>query len=469
MRTKFLSMLLAVTLLATLAACSDPATPNTPAEESPGKNSSSDNSGDQLTQVDETLGLFNVDATLEETVMVDEGGVKITATGLTYTDYSVDLDLTIENNSGKTLSFVSGSLGYSCNSINGYMVNDGYLNCDVSDGKKANDSISFNYDTLMLYGIDEIADMEIGFSMTDEEYNTIYSGPRQLKTSAYDTHNYSADHYQETITSRAAMSTYGYEMACFSNDALYDENGVKLLSSGIMKNGDGETVLLLELENTTDSMVYLSASDIGINGLVVNSSIWSNDAVNSGKRCIVEVLLSSVFDPAYWSVYGITDIGSVSLSLGQRNEDGLEIATEIPVEIVIPGVSAEFDTTGTEVYNDNGLRIVTKAVLADPSDHSANLYVLLLAENNSGKTLTIDDVYDSLSVNGYMTEYSYYSQELEDGGAAALVIQLWESSLEENQISSPSDIQEIEVGLEIKEGYTAIDKPTVTLAFGEQN
>ena len=86
MRTKFLSMLLAVTLLATLAACSDPATPNTPAEESPGKNSSSDNSGDQLTQVDETLGLFNVDATLEETVMVDEGGVKITATGLTYTD-----------------------------------------------------------------------------------------------------------------------------------------------------------------------------------------------------------------------------------------------------------------------------------------------------------------------------------------------------------------------------------------------
>ena len=168
-------------------------------------------------------------------------------------------------------------------------------------------------------------------------------------------------------------------------------------------------------------------------------------------------------------MYGITDIGSVSLSLGQRNEDGLEIAAEIPVEIVIPGVSAELDTTGTEVYNDSGLRIVTKGVLDDPSDYGADLYVLLLAENNSGKTLTINDVYDSLSVNGYMTEYSYYSQELEDGGAAALVIQLWESSLEENRISSPSDIQEIEVGLEIKEGYTAIDEPTVKLAFGEQN
>ena len=127
MKRKFLSMLPVVALLVILTACSVPTTPNTPAEESPGKNCSSDNSnsGNQLTQADETLGLFNVDATLEETVMVDEGGVKITATGLTYTDYSVDLDLTIENNSGKTLSFVSGSLGYSCNSINGYMVNDG--------------------------------------------------------------------------------------------------------------------------------------------------------------------------------------------------------------------------------------------------------------------------------------------------------------------------------------------------------
>ena len=88
MKRKFLSMLPVVALLVILTACSVPTTPNTPAEESPGKNCSSDNSnsGNQLTQADETLGLFNVDATREETVMVDEGGVKITATGLTYTD-----------------------------------------------------------------------------------------------------------------------------------------------------------------------------------------------------------------------------------------------------------------------------------------------------------------------------------------------------------------------------------------------
>ena len=154
--------------------------------------------------------------------MVDENGVKITATGLNYTDYSVDLELSIENSSGKDLSFSSGTVGYHCNSINGYMVSDGYLNCDVADGKKANETISFSYDALMLYGIDEIADMEIGFSMSDDDYNDTYSGPRQVKTSAFDAHDYGKDHYQETITSRAAMNTYDYDMTYFSQDPLYE-------------------------------------------------------------------------------------------------------------------------------------------------------------------------------------------------------------------------------------------------------
>ena len=66
-----------------------------------------------------------------------------------------------------------------------------------------------------------------------------------------------------------------------------------------------------------------------------------------------------------------------------------------------------------------------------------------------------------------MTDYYYYSQELADGESAALVFQLVGSSLEENQIASASDIQEIEVGLEIKEGYTTIGEPVIVLSFGE--
>ena len=123
MKKKSLSVLLATAMLATLSACGgsaefdDPMKSPPPAEEEVQESTSPDGTPGAS---DETMGLFKTSATIEETVLVDEGGVKITATGLTYTNYSVDLALTIENNSGKNLSFVTGSLGYSCNSVNGY-------------------------------------------------------------------------------------------------------------------------------------------------------------------------------------------------------------------------------------------------------------------------------------------------------------------------------------------------------------
>ena len=416
---------------------------------------------------DGKLPAFDETAVLEETVMIDESDIKITATGLNYTNYAVELELTIENNSGKNLSFVSGSLGYCCNSINGYMVNDGYLNCDVASGKKANDSISFSYDSLQLCGINEIADIEIGFDVSDDDYNHTYYEPRQVKTSIVDSYDYSGDIYQETITSSAAMNTYSYDITYFSADTLYDVNGVKLLSSGTMVNKDGETALLLEFENTTDSIVYLSTTDISLNGLLVYTSTWSSDAINPGKRAVIDIDTSSVLDKEYWDVYGIKDVGSISLTVNQLDSKGDDIADPAAIEIAVPDVEAAFDSNGTEIYSGNGLRIVSKAVLDDPSSYSSDLHVLLLAENTSGKTLAINDEYNSLSVNGFMTDYSLYSKTLGDGQCAALEIRLWGSSLENNKIASADEVEEIELSLNIRDGRDTIDKPTVKMSFAK--
>ena len=74
-------------------------------------------------------------------------------------------------------------------------------------------------------------------------------------------------------------------------------------------------------------------------------------------------------------------------------------------------------------------------------------------------------MYDSLSVNGFMTDYSYYSKELADGECAVLEIKLWESSLEDNKIGSVSDVKEVEIGFEIKEGRNTIDEPVIKILF----
>lgn len=411
------------------------------------------------------LGKFSETATIEETVLIDENDIKITAKELVYTGSLAEVKLTIENNSDKDLSFLSATITYCCNSVNGYMAGEGYLNCEVAAGKKANDSISFNTDELLLHGITEISDIELGFFTRDEDYNYIYYPPCQIKTSAFEHYDYSKNSYQETITSTAAMNTFDYDMTYFSTDELYNENGVKLLSSGIMVNSDGEPALLVELENTNDSSIEMSIADIAINGLAVSSGTWSCDIINAGKRIVMDVDLSSALDSQYWDIYGIKEVGSVSFSLHQSNADGDKITEDTPIEIAVPKTKAEFDKSGKEIYSSDELRIVYKTIMEDPSDYSYYMPVLLLAENIGDKTLYVDDIYDSLSVNGYMTDYAFYGTEIKSGESAVIVIELEESSMEENDIVSVSEIEEVEIGLEIKSGSNTIDEPYVTISY----
>ena len=105
--------------------------------------------------------------------------------------------------------------------------------------------------------------------------------------------------------------------------------------------------------------------------------------------------------------------------------------------------------------------------MEDSADYSDEMYMYLLAENQSGKTLTIGDQYGSLSVNGYMTDYMGFSQELEDGESAVLSVWLWGDSLEKNQITSPEEIQEIEFTLEVQDGYTTADESNLTIQYGK--
>ena len=115
---KVLSILLAILIAMSFAACSVP-------EDDP----TGTNGLTEPTVIDDQKE-FKHEATIAETVLLDKDGIRITATDLVYGSYAAELHLTFENNTGKDLTFVSNSIGYSCNSVNGYMVADGYI-CSV--------------------------------------------------------------------------------------------------------------------------------------------------------------------------------------------------------------------------------------------------------------------------------------------------------------------------------------------------
>ena len=153
---------------------------------------------------------------------MDEKEVRITADNLTYSAYQSTMDLLIENNSDQDLSVISGSIGYSCNAVNGYTVSSMYVNENVSAGMKVNTSISISNEELEALGITDIAELEIGF---------------QVKTSDY----------QDYLTTDPVK--------------IKSSGGIRLVSAGLVSSGDIKATLL-ELENTGAMKYGISKSSL---------------------------------------------------------------------------------------------------------------------------------------------------------------------------------------------------------------
>lgn len=487
---KSLIALFIVAVLLLFDACSEEATPDEPSNLSPVPSKATDlpsptlaGSSDDLSPVPTeptvkpdkdsssasgnnvgTSEPFSDEASIKETVLVDEKDVKITATELVYGKYSPELKITIENNSDKNLSFSSATLSYNCNSINGYMVDTGYLNTDVAAGKKAKASIRFDSDEMALLGIREIADIGIGFKVTDDNYDTyLQTGPLQIKTSIADTYDYSVDTYQWAISNNLFSESY-YSVSYYEIGEFYSKNGIKLLSEAVLKDSDGKTFLLLEFENHTLGSIYVSLSNIIANGLVVHDSAWTGELINVGCRCIMAVPISSMIDEPYWDVFGIIEIGNIAFSVEIEDSERDRIIDQEEFYILISSEAASFDNSGTELYNKNGIRIIYKGLVPDAFEYSDDVHVLLLVESNYSEEINVSVNYDSVSVNGFMTRFICYNENIAVGKNAILDVELQGSSLKESDVYSISDIADVEMAIEIRnKKYHTIEEPVLTI------
>ena len=92
--------------------------------------------------------------------------------------------------------------------------------------------------------------------------------------------------------------------------------------------------------------------------------------------------------------------------------------------------------------------------------------MLLLAENSGPAPAEISGEYDSLAVNGVMTDYSFPWVDIPAGKSAAVVIELRADSLSENGIDSTEDVSAIELDLTTE---TQSGAKEFTLAIGASN
>lgn len=408
---------------------------------------------------------FDTSYNIEETVLVDENDVKITATGLTYTDYAVEVNLLLENNSDKNLSIYTGSIGYSPNAVNGYMLG-GYMNAEVAAGKKTNETISYDFNELAVYGITKIADLQIGFAIKDEEYEGFETGPRQVKTAAADSYDYSLDTYAESVKGGIAESIFDYEVNYFAEDVLYEQNDVSVVSQALMTNKDGEQAVFLEVVNDSEETVYVAGSSISLNGLIVSGRNRVVEMICPGMRKVIQVSVESLIDAEYLELLGISEIGNMSVNLALKDVDLNVIAESQEISIAFSENVPMFEAEGTEVFNSEGIRVVSKGIVEDSEEYADYVYMILLAENATDESVRFNVAYNSLSVNGFMLDEISDPMDILPGKEAFIDIWVRAEDLEVNGITAIEDITEAEFGMEVQdEGYDMVAEATVKISY----
>lgn len=288
---KMLSLALAFVLVLSLAACGGSAGGDVkePSSVSTGDTEPQTNGDDNAAEPSAPA-----DATIEETVLVDESGVKITAKSLgTESLFGAELKLLIENNSGKDLTIQCRNA-----SVNGYMV-ETMMSADVVNGKKANDSITFMSSDLEACGITSIADMEFSFHIfTTADWEAyLDTALIQLKTSIADTYTYTFDD---------------------SGEVAYDANGVKIVIKGLSDSSIFGPGVMVYIENNREKGVTVQTRDVSINGFMA-SAMFSSDVMPGKKAVDTITFLSSELEENE-----ITSIQDVELSFHIFDTDSMD-------------------------------------------------------------------------------------------------------------------------------------------------
>ncbi|MDI9463387.1 MAG: hypothetical protein QM368_07270 [Bacillota bacterium] len=113
-------------------------------------------------------GTYTQEYDTSGTVVFDEAGFKIIFKGIAESMMGPEAVLYIENNSAENITVQARNT-----SVNGYMV-EPIFSCDVVQGKKAVDSLSFFEEDLAKNGIEKIEEIELYFHIFNtESWNTI--------------------------------------------------------------------------------------------------------------------------------------------------------------------------------------------------------------------------------------------------------------------------------------------------------
>lgn len=181
---------------------------------------------------------------IEETVLLDQDGIRVVATGLSQDGWmGPEINILVENSTDRAITVQVREV-----SVNGAMMTP-ILSCDVAAGKKANDAISFYQTDLDTAGISTLQTIELKFTAFDSEsWDTILDS--------------------EAIT----LHTNAPDQTQIFNDSGFvalDQDGLRVVMRGVSEESLWGKDISVYLENHTGHDVTVQLRDPSVNGFMM--------------------------------------------------------------------------------------------------------------------------------------------------------------------------------------------------------
>ncbi|MDO4332943.1 MAG: hypothetical protein Q4C58_09685 [Eubacteriales bacterium] len=258
MKRKLITTFLCLSLA--LSGCGSTSETITQVDNSESRSSSIINEEASGTTPTETV-VENDIATVEEQVVFDQDGLKITLTGMESDGslFGSEINFLIENSSEQKMTVQVRDV-----SVNDYMV-DTSMSADTVPGKKNNASMTIMKSSLEECGIEKIAKIDFSFHIFDtESWDTIA-----------DTDTISLE------TSHAATYSQIFDD---SGDILYEEDGVKIILKGISDDSIFGPSIKYYIENNSQEKIIVQARDTSVNDFMLSPTMSTE--VTAGKKAI---------------------------------------------------------------------------------------------------------------------------------------------------------------------------------------
>ena len=235
----------------------------------------------------------SADESINEQVLVDQDGIKITATEyVTDSIWGDGIKLMVENNSTKDYT-----IGCDALIVNDYMITD-LFSADVAAGKKSNEVMYLSSTELKAAGIDTVGQIEMYFHAYDSNWDNLFKNVySKLETSGF-----------------ANMDTTPND----EGQELYNANGVRIVGKTVDENSFWGTAILLYIENTSGQNVGINVDNMSINGYMM-TPLFST-TVYDGKKSIDDITIMS----SDLEANGITSVDQVELKFHVYNAESYD-------------------------------------------------------------------------------------------------------------------------------------------------